>query len=151
MTSSSSAFDGLTTTGEQWIRVIELHTRVNQFIERALHRRCRLGMNEFLALSACARSEDGEMRMQELTEAISLNQSSVSRLVNRLERTGMTERRKCDFDRRGVYTGITENGRNTLKSAVPVYEEALAEALGHVRLDPQMKDLVARFDLNVGI
>ncbi|WP_181188174.1 hypothetical protein [Actinopolyspora mortivallis] len=79
------------------------------------------------------------MRTQELTEAVNPNRSSVSRL----ERSGLTERRMCEFDRRGIYTGITEHGLATLREAVPVYEEALGEALAHAELDPRLAPLLA--------
>ncbi|GAB3547019.1 DNA-binding MarR family transcriptional regulator [Actinopolyspora lacussalsi] len=133
---------GLSVEGKQWTRLVALHAQVDGLIEKALHRHCALGLSEFLALAACAASDDGEMRMQELTEAVYLNQSSVSRLVARLERSGLTERRLCELDRRGVYTGITEHGLKTLGEAVPVYENALAEAMAHAELDPELKPIL---------
>ncbi|WP_306749019.1 hypothetical protein [Saccharothrix yanglingensis] len=64
-----------------WSDLRALHDRVDADLERALRRRFRLGMSEFDALSALAGSPDGELRMQELTGAVGLNQSSVSRLI----------------------------------------------------------------------
>jgi DNA-binding MarR family transcriptional regulator len=107
-----------------------------------LHRQFGFGLSEFLALAACAAADDGEMRMQDLTEAVYLNQSSVSRLVGRLERSGLTERRTCEYDRRGVYTGITEHGLNVLRQAVPVYEAALHDAFSRLEHDPALAGLV---------
>src|SRR4051794_7114952 len=97
---------GLSREGVLWTRLVALHSQVARTVERALLRHCEVGLSEFLALAACAAAPDGEMRMQDLTDAVNLNQSSVSRLVARLERSGLTERRMCEYDRRGVYTGI---------------------------------------------
>ncbi|SDP73896.1 DNA-binding transcriptional regulator, MarR family [Actinopolyspora xinjiangensis] len=139
---TTTPLQGLSAEGKQWTRLVALHAQVDGVIEKALHRQCALGLSEFLALAACASSDDGEMRMQELTEAVYLNQSSVSRLVARLERSGLTERRLCEFDRRGVYTGITEHGLKTLREAIPVYENALSEAMAHAELDPQLRPVL---------
>ncbi|WP_374066513.1 MarR family transcriptional regulator [Actinokineospora auranticolor] len=49
--------------------------------------------------------------MQDLAEAIGLNQSSVSRLVTRLEQAGLTDRVLCADDRRGIHPMITEHWR----------------------------------------
>ncbi|RNL84261.1 MarR family transcriptional regulator [Halostreptopolyspora alba] len=125
-----------------WTRLVALHSQVDAVVERALHRRFGIGLSEFLALAACAAAYDGEMRMQDLTEAVYLNQSSVSRMVGRLERTGLTERRICEDDRRGVYTGITDHGLEVFRQAVPVYENVLSEALERSAADPTLAPLV---------
>lgn len=132
----------LSPAGIAWTRLVALHAQVDGVVTRALHRQFGFGLSEFLALAACAAANDGEMRMQDLTEAVCLNQSSVSRLVGRLERSGLTERRICEFDRRGVYTGITEHGLEVLRHAVPVYETALRDAFARIEHDPALAGLV---------
>ncbi|WP_026421287.1 MarR family winged helix-turn-helix transcriptional regulator [Actinokineospora inagensis] len=122
--------------------MVALHSQVDAVVGRALQRHFGIGLSEFLALIACSAAPDGEMRMQDLTDAVNLNQSSVSRMVTRLERVGLTERRVCEHDRRGVYTGITDHGYDVLHKAVPVYESALTEALGRSATDPNLADLV---------
>ena len=67
--------------------------------------------------------------MQELATHLRLNQSSVSRMVERLERGGLTIRDLCPDDKRGVYTVLTEKGHARFKSARPDYEKALDVAL----------------------
>ncbi|MBB1155214.1 MarR family winged helix-turn-helix transcriptional regulator [Amycolatopsis dendrobii] len=136
----------LTTLGAMWPRMVALRSRIDHEVEQALQRQLHLGFSEFVALMSLADRPDGELRMQELADATSLNQSSATRLVGRLERTGLTERRLCEYDRRGVYTGITDAGRVTLRKAVPVYEAALANAFDRVAADPDYRDLIAAVD-----
>lgn len=119
----------LSSLAAQWTVLSGLQAQVNARVERDLHRMSGIGISEFIALRALAADERGELRMQDLAQATSLNQSSVSRLVARLERTGFTERTMCELDRRGVYTGITDEGRAALRSAVPVFEGALESAV----------------------
>ncbi|WP_049571959.1 MarR family winged helix-turn-helix transcriptional regulator [Streptomyces sp. SBT349] len=114
---------------ERWALLVTLHGRVEQHLAEVLHRRCSLGLSEFRALCDLAETPEGEMRMQDLADAIGLNQSSVSRLAGRLERAELAERFHCTGDRRGVFLGITDAGRERQSRALPIYEAALGEAL----------------------
>lgn len=132
----------LSAQGALWANLSALHAKVGGELEKVLHRRAGIGFSEFLSLVALSRNPIGELRMQELSEVTSLNQSSVSRLVARLERDGLTERRMCEQDRRGVYTGITEEGRRVLAEAVVVYEESLARAFTQLSVDAELGPLL---------
>ena len=125
-----------------WPQVVALQAHTEALVGRELQQRFHLGLSEFRALSACAGSPKGEVRMQELARAVHLDQSSVSRLVRRLETAGLTERRKCEEDRRGVYTGITEQGLDVLHAAAPVHDAALTRAFEQAGSDPHLGPLV---------
>ena len=57
------------------------------------------------------------MRMQQLARAAALSPSATTRLVNRLEDRGLLTRILCRDDRRGIYTELTEAGRELLTQA----------------------------------
>lgn len=141
----------LSVDGQTWSRFVALHSRINNEVERALQRRSHLGFTEFMALLALNEQPDGELRMQELAEKTSLNQSSATRLVGRLERNTLTERRMCEFDRRGVYTAITDAGRDALRKAVPVYEKALAHAFDQAAVDDEFQPLLGKIRPNYDV
>ncbi|MEU4533631.1 MarR family transcriptional regulator [Streptosporangium sp. NPDC023825] len=109
---------------------------------KALQRGHGLGLSEYRALGRLATAPGGCMRMQELAESVGLNQSSVTRLVARLEEAGMTRRDLCSDDRRGVYSVITDEGRTRLAAATPTYERSLAAALEQAGIDPDLTPLV---------
>ncbi|WP_026316121.1 MarR family winged helix-turn-helix transcriptional regulator [Actinokineospora enzanensis] len=125
-----------------WDRLVALHGRVEQELTRALAPHT-LGLSEYRALTRLTTAHCGELRMQNLAEALGLNQSSVSRLVARLEQTGLTARSICAEDRRGIYTAITDHGRAKQAAATPDYESALRAALAGASEDPDLADLVA--------
>lgn len=127
-----------------WSQLVAVHAKVGGSVERTLQRRFGIGTSELQALLALARAPDGELRMQELNDVTFLNQSSVSRLVARLERAGLAERRLCEQDRRGVYTGITDSGSQVLRDAVPVYEGSLRECFDQLAVDPKLRSIVHR-------
>ncbi|MFC4950479.1 MarR family winged helix-turn-helix transcriptional regulator [Pseudonocardia sp. GCM10023141] len=116
---------------EQWDQVVALHARVEQELGRALQRH-GLSPSEYRALCRLEAAAGGELRMQELAAEIGLNQSSVSRLVARLERDGLTRRDLCPDDRRGVYTVITDRGRERRAEVDGLYRQSLQKALGPV-------------------
>ncbi|MFG2088847.1 MarR family winged helix-turn-helix transcriptional regulator [Spirillospora sp. NPDC048824] len=126
-----------------WDGVVTLHGRVEHQLAKAMQRLHGIGLSEYRALCRLSRADDGELRMQELADLIGLNQSSVSRLVARLEAAGLTRRAMCPKDRRGVYTVITEEGRAAQAEAAPTYTATLAEALDAAAADPALAPLMA--------
>ncbi len=126
-----------------WTLLLRLTGLVEADLSRALQRRHALGLSEFRALSQLAASGDGELRMQELAEAIGLNQSSVTRLATRLEEAGLTRRDVCPNDRRGVYSQITEAGRALQREAEATYGHALEASLGRTAEDAELGPLAA--------
>ena len=127
-----------------WSGLRALHHRINANLERALQRRFHFGLSEFAALSALAQAPGGELRMQELTEVVGLNQSSVSRLVARLEQSGLTGRELCETDRRGVYSCITPAGREVQAAAAAFFDETLETIFTEVSSDPELGPVLAK-------
>ncbi|QOG06368.1 MarR family transcriptional regulator [Aureimonas sp. OT7] len=112
-----------------WLKLIHVVANVEAELGKVLQAGHGLGLSEYRALEVLARSPDSELRMQELAAHLRLNQSSVSRMVERLERGGLTVRDLCPDDKRGVYTVLTDKGRARLESALPDYDKALDAAL----------------------
>ena len=112
-----------------WLKLIHAVASVEADLGKVLQAGHGLGLSEYRALEVLARSPDSELRMQELAAHLRLNQSSISRMVERLERGGLTVRDLCPDDKRGVYTVLTDKGRARLESAQPDYDKALHAAL----------------------
>lgn len=114
---------------DSWLKLIQAIANVETELAKVLQAQHGLGLSEYRALEILARSPGFELRMQELAAHLRLNQSSVSRMVERLERGSLTVRDLCPDDKRGVYTVLTEKGRTRLRNAQPDYESALDAAL----------------------
>ncbi|MBN8949880.1 MarR family transcriptional regulator [Rhizobium sp. 60-20] len=125
-----------------WLKLMQAVANIETELGKVLQTGHGLGLSEYRALEVLARSSDSELRMQELAAHLSLNQSSVSRLVERLERGGLTIRDLCPDDKRGVYTVLTDKGRARLESAQSDYEKALDTTLKEYGCEEL---LVARF------
>lgn len=111
-----------------WEMVRALHAHVEHRVGEVL-RRHGLGLSEFHALKELAGTEKDRMRMQDLAEAIGLNQSSVTRLVGRLQRAGWADIAPCPADGRGVFALLTDAGRARWHQAGPEYISAVSAAL----------------------
>ncbi len=61
------------------------------------------------------------LRMSELAEAVLLTRSGLTRCVDRLERRGLVERRKCPSDARGFLAALTEEGLRRFEEARPTH------------------------------
>ncbi|MQS07705.1 MarR family winged helix-turn-helix transcriptional regulator [Streptomyces alkaliphilus] len=119
-----------------WNRVLALHTHVERKLALELQRRHGLGLSEYRSLEHLHHAEKSELRMQDLAERVGLGQSSVTRLVGRLEAAGFAYKDLCPSDRRGVYAVITDEGRERYRAARATYTEALSSAIDTFADDP---------------
>jgi DNA-binding MarR family transcriptional regulator len=69
-----------------------------------------LAINEYDVLFTLSRCPSGWLRLNELNDHILLSQSSLSRLVERLEKRGLEERMPAPDDGRGVLLKLTDAG-----------------------------------------
>lgn len=77
-----------------------------------------LSENEFEILLRLGRTPGGRLRMSDLAAQTSLTTSGVTRVVDRLERSGKVTRETCDTDRRGTWARITEKGLGKVSETV---------------------------------
>jgi DNA-binding MarR family transcriptional regulator len=117
---------------DDFLELLAEQTRIEQTLSRRL-RREGAGLSEYRVLRLLRQSTEREMRLLDLTEALGLEQSSVSRLVERLERSGEVRREPCGDDRRGVFCVLTDAGAERERHLTPVFAQALTEA---VRVSP---------------
>lgn len=81
-------------------------------------------------LQALAALSGGDLRMRELARRLGLAESTVTRLVDRLERAGLAERRSERPDRRSVLVGLTSTGHLALRAVRDRLGRLLDELLG---------------------
>jgi MarR family transcriptional regulator, 2-MHQ and catechol-resistance regulon repressor len=74
---------------------------------------------DFETLLRLARSPGHQLRMSELAAQTNLSTSGITRVVDRLERDNLVERRVCIYDRRALHATITEEGLARLNKVLP--------------------------------
>lgn len=78
---------------------------------------------------------DGAARVAEISGDLSITVGAASKLVDRLERGGLAERRPSPDDRRSSFVALTPAGRAALDHATSVARRALAELLAAPGVD----------------
>ncbi|TQM39134.1 MarR family winged helix-turn-helix transcriptional regulator [Pseudonocardia cypriaca] len=139
------ADDAVEVRAQGWRTLAALHGRLEEALEKALQAEFDLSVVEYTVLDTLARQDGWHMRMQQLARAAALSHSATTRLVNRLENRGLLSRYLCADDRRGIYSQITEQGRELLERARPVHDATLKEALDAAGSVPELDRLVELF------
>jgi DNA-binding MarR family transcriptional regulator len=111
-----------------WRDLAGRHAVLHDALEHELQKRHGLSLSEFEVLTRLADASDGR-RIQELADEVHISQSALSRLVSRLEDSGLTCRNACSDDRRGVYACITAAGMDRVQAARPTQDEVLGRLL----------------------
>jgi DNA-binding MarR family transcriptional regulator len=112
-----------------WRSLAARHAAVSSALEHELGQRHGLGVSEFEVLERLAEDEKHKSRVQELAESVHLSQSTLSRLIGRLEQHGLVQRNMCDSDRRGIDVCLTEAGRQRHAEAIATHRAVLAATL----------------------
>jgi DNA-binding MarR family transcriptional regulator len=113
-----------------WRELNAAHAAVQAALEHALRREHDLSTIEYEVLDRLGDCTMSKSRMQELADAVHSTQSTVSRVVARLEQEGLALRAMCPDDRRGIFASLTDAGRERRDAAAPTYRRVIAEALG---------------------
>lgn len=74
-------------------------------------------------------SHNGQMKISDLSEKIGLSNSTVSGIVDRLEKQGFVERIRSKEDRRVVYVDLTDMARNFSGERFGKFEESFEDIL----------------------
>jgi DNA-binding MarR family transcriptional regulator len=137
------ADDAVEVRAQGWRTLAALHGRLEESLEKALQTEFDLSVVEFTVLDTLDRQDGWHMRMQQLSRAAALSHSATTRLVTRLEKRGLLRRTLCDDDRRGIYSSLTEAGRELLARARPVHDRTLSATLDEACAVPELAPLVA--------
>lgn len=109
-----------------------------------LNRRLQCGLyggavNDLTQIHALAVLARGDRRMSQLAAELGLAESTVTRLVDRLEEAGLVHRRTDPADRRLVVAGLTPAGRRLVRRAEAHRRAYLADLLGALQPEERVE------------
>jgi DNA-binding MarR family transcriptional regulator len=136
------ADDAVEIRAQGWRTLAALHAVIDTALEKALQAEHDLSVVEYTVLDALSRQDGWHMRMQQLARAAALSSSATTRLVTRLEERGLLTRVLCREDRRGIYSELTDPGRELLACARPIHDYVLEVALAEAEQAPELAPLV---------
>ena len=97
------------------------HARIVRELDEELRAAHGMPLATFDVLIYLALAPEEMLRMRDLADAIVLSRSGLTRLVDRLVREGLVERRRCGEDARGAWAVLTPAGQRALAAAAPTH------------------------------
>jgi len=108
-----------------WRTFITVHATLIEKIEQDLAAAECIPLTWYDVLVELVETLEGRLRMSELASRVVLSRSTLTHLVERMEREQLITRERCGSDRRGAYAVITEQGRTALRKAWPIYASGI--------------------------
>ena len=110
-----------------WRSFLRSHSQVVRALEHDLVSAHDLPLAHYDVLVQLSEAPGRSLRMTELAERVLLSRSGLTRLVDRLERDGLVERRACPSDARGTLAVLTDAGVDRLRQAWPTHLAGVSE------------------------
>jgi DNA-binding MarR family transcriptional regulator len=110
-----------------WRAFLNAHSTMLRRISRDLEQAGLPPLTWYDVLAALRDAPDSQLRQVEIAERVLLSHSGLSRLIDRIEKQGLVERRMCDTDRRAFFVSLTDEGKEMLARMWPVYARGIAE------------------------
>jgi DNA-binding MarR family transcriptional regulator len=102
---------------ESWRSLVHAHARLTRRLDEELQAAHHLSLAEYDALLQLANAPGRRLRMSVLADRVLLSRSGITRLVDRLEASGMVARSACTTDARGAEAALTGAGLTRLRAA----------------------------------
>jgi DNA-binding MarR family transcriptional regulator len=110
-----------------WRAFLDAQASLLRRLEADLIKEEELTLAEYDVLVQLRFAPESRLRMTELSDRVRLSRSGLTRLVDRLVKTGLVKRGHCASDRRGTYAILTPAGTVRLRQASPVHLRGIRE------------------------
>jgi len=105
----------------------------------------KLTMREYDVLFSLSRAPDG-LRLRDLNENILMAQSSLSRMVDRLEARGLVSRSVASDDARGTVVTLTDAGRELQRETGRLHVRTMEQYVGSALDEDELETLTRLLD-----
>lgn len=102
---------------DDWRTFLLAHALLSRRLDEELRAEQSMSLAEYDALVQLAIAPGRRLRMSTLADRVLLSRSGVTRLVDRLEASGLVDRTQCTTDARGAEAVLTESGLARLRRA----------------------------------
>jgi MarR family transcriptional regulator, 2-MHQ and catechol-resistance regulon repressor len=110
-------------------RLICAHAELTRDLSAQLVEQHGLTLSEYEVLLLLSRAPERAMRRVDLSREVRLSPSGVTRMLDRLEATGMVQKRACEKDGRVSYAVLTDAGMAKLDASIPDHTAAVERLL----------------------
>jgi DNA-binding MarR family transcriptional regulator len=128
-----------------WRLYFESALALVDVLDAELERDAGIPLRWYDALVHLEESPNG-MRMNDLAERILYSKSGFTRVVDRMEATGLVRRVRPENDRRSILVVLTDEGRDTLEHARRHHRHAIEEHFSRHLSDTDVKAMTRAFE-----
>ena len=123
-----------------WLGFVRTHSRLWDQVEAQMRKDHGLTMARYDVLATLINA-GGRLRLSDLASSILLSQSGVSKLLDRMERSGLVHRDPDPSDGRAAFAAITSAGRSLAEEARLEHHELLQRMFGNALEPKDLNDL----------
>ncbi len=125
---------------DAWLALLRTHARLWDQLESQMRRDHGLTIARYDVLAQLD-SAGGRLGLSELASSIVLSPSGLSKLLDRMEASGLIRREPDPHDARSTFAAITQRGRARIKKARRSHHELLQQRFGDALNDRDLADL----------
>jgi len=130
-----------TDASEVWRALLVAFTSIHHELARELEEECALPIENYEILLMLYEAGRHGLRPSEIAERRYLSRSGATRLIDRLERDGLVDRRECRGDRRGNIVSLTRTGHRIFARAGRVHLDGIERHVGAHLTEKEMAGL----------
>ena len=124
-----------------WRTFLTAYAATIDRIERDLSEEGLMPLSWYDVLLALYEAPARRLRMHELASAILVTRGGLTRLVARIEGTGLLRREPDPSDKRGLFAVLTDEGLEALRRTWPSYARGIAQHFGRHLTDEETRVL----------
>ena len=110
-----------------WRGLLRMTSQLNARMNRQLLQDYGISLADYEVLVALSEAPAGRLRVFEVADTLSWEQSRVSHQLARMQRRGLITREDCASDARGAFAVLTEAGRAAIERAAPAHVETVRQ------------------------
>ena len=124
-----------------WLTLVRTHAKLWDLLEAQVRRDHGLTMARYDVLAHLEMADGGRLRLSELAASIVLSPSGLSKLLDRMDASGLIRREPDPDDARSTFATITPRGRAVVRKARESHHELLRQLFGRALDDRDVADL----------
>lgn len=113
-----------------WRALIIAFTRMRAVLADEMDAAVAMPLERYEILLMLSQADGAAMRPSQIADGQRISRSGATRLIDRLERDGLVERRSCDTDRRGSLVALTTQGEEAFRTAGRVHLRGIDRHVG---------------------
>lgn len=110
---------------DAWGALLQVHAALVPTLDKVVKESAGIPLSWYDVLLELSAEPDGRLQMSDLADRVVLSRTRVSRVCDELVARGLLAKEDHPSDRRSAYAVITDQGRIALRTAAPIYLQAI--------------------------